>query len=212
MDATFWHQRWEQRIIGFNEKAVNPLLIAHFPKLDLAAGSRVFVPLCGKTIAIGWLLAQGYQVVGVELSEMAIHELFAELDVAPTIETDGALTRFSAENLDIFVGDFFALSAETLGTVNAIYDRAALVALPADLRDRYTTHLTTITKTAPQLLLTFEYDQQVMDGPPFSISAQEVNRHYAAIYQVQMVANVTMDAPLKGVATANEVAWLLTTR
>jgi thiopurine S-methyltransferase len=149
MDPGFWHQRWAKNEIGFHEPKANPLLVTHFNKLSLPKGGRVFVPLCGKTLDIAWLLSQGYRVAGAELSEVAISQLFADLGVEPQISTIGALTYYRRPDLDIFVGNLFDLSGGVLGAVDAVYDRAALVALPESMRARYTAHLVEITNRAP---------------------------------------------------------------
>lgn len=209
MEAEFWHQRWEQGEIGFHESQANPSLVAHVGKLNLAKGSRVFLPLCGKTLDIAWLLAQGYRVAGAELSALAINELFRELGVAPHIVAAGTLTHYSASNIDIFVGDVFDLSAHCLGSVDAIYDRAALVALPAPTRAKYTAHLTTLTSSAPQLLIAFEYDQALMDGPPFSVSGDEIQHLYAAAYHLEPVERKSIEGGLKGKVAAIETTWIL---
>lgn len=209
MEAGFWQQRWARGEIGFHENDVNTFLTAHLAMLDLAKGSRIFVPLCGKTHDIGWLLAAGYRVAGAELSELAITELFAELGLRPQVDRMERLARFSAQNIEIFVGDIFALDAEHLGSVQASYDRAALVALPASMREQYTAHLMNITGTAPQLLITYEYNQQLMDGPPFSIDAEKVQRHYGAVYQLTRVATREVTGGMKGKVAATETAWLL---
>ena len=208
MEANFWHQKWERGEIAFHQSEANPFLVAHVQQLQLPQASRVFLPLCGKTLDFAWLLTNGYQVVGAELSAIAIKELFDDLGLTPTITTAGKMHHYHAENIDIFVGDIFDLSAEMLGTVNAIYDRAALVALPADLRKQYTAHLLDISNTAAQLLITFIYDQTQMDGPPFSINEAEVNHHYAASYQIDRLENKALEGGLKGVATIENV-WLL---
>lgn len=209
MEATFWHRKWEVGETGFHEAEANPLLTSHFDKLNVAKGGRVFLPLCGKTSAVSWLLAGGYRVVGAELSELAITELFADLGLAPEITKLGELARFSAKDIDIFVGDIFGLSAEQLGSVDAIYDRAALVALPADMRKRYTSLLIEITRTAPQLLITYDYDQQLMDGPPFSVKEEEVKRHYAGTYHLNPVSTADIEGGLKGKVDSTETAWVL---
>lgn len=209
MDTEFWHHKWREGDIAFHEGEPNTLLQAHFQRLDIRAGSRIFLPLCGKTRDIAWLLERGYRVAGAELSELAITQLFRELDLEPRISKAGSLTRYSANNIDIFVGDIFALHRDTLGPVQAVYDRAALVALPADTRQRYTAHLVEITDGAPQLLITFDYDQSQMDGPPFSIDQDEVGRHYGAVYQLTELARQSVPGGLKGKAEAMESAWLL---
>ncbi|MEM8640066.1 MAG: thiopurine S-methyltransferase [Cyanobacteria bacterium P01_G01_bin.54] len=209
MDLGFWRQRWESNHITFHKSEANTLLLNHFGQLALAQDSRVFVPLCGKTLDIAWLLSQGYRVVGAELIAMAIEQLFTELGVEPKISQLGDFSLYSAPNLDIFVGDIFNLSGERLGPVDAIYDRAALVALPEAMRQQYTRHLTEITQTAPQLLITFEYDQSLMAGPPFSISTAEVHQHYQSRYNLSLVSTTDVAGGLKGKCAATENVWLL---
>jgi thiopurine S-methyltransferase len=145
MEASFWHNRWQTNQTGWHERAVNPLLITHFPSLNVPLGGRVFVPLCGKSLDLGWLLSRGYAVAGAELSDLAVTQLFAELGIEPIISAVGKLRLFQGEKIDIFVGDLFDLSREILGPVDATYDRAALVALPEPTRARYTEHLKAIT-------------------------------------------------------------------
>ena len=209
MEPEFWYERWQHNEIGFHAAEANPLLVAHWGALSLVAGDRVFVPLCGKTLDIGWLLSQGYRVVGAELSEKAVQELFAELGLVPEISELDELRCYRGNGVDVFVGDIFDLTQGLLGEVQAIYDRAALVAMPFSMRRRYTAHLRVITATAPQLLLCFEYDQRAMDGPPFSISDEEVARHYAGHYDLLKLASVAVTGGLKGQCAARENVWLL---
>jgi thiopurine S-methyltransferase len=209
MDPNFWHKRWEKNEIGFHQSAVNVLLSDHFSGLSLPQTSRVFVPLCGKTRDIAWLLSQGHRVVGVELSKLAVEELFVDLGVAPKISVQGDLLRYSAPGLEIFVGDIFELSGDLLGRVDAIYDRAALVAFPTEMRGRYGAHVAAITQLAPQFLICFEYDQAVMNGPPFSIDRQKVHDVYGAHYQIEPITNRDVAGGLKGKCPAQETVWHL---
>lgn len=212
MNTDFWRQRWESNNIAFHKSEANPALVNYFEALAIAKDSRVFVPLSGKTLDIGWLLAQGYRVAGAELIEIAIQQLFAELGVTPQILELGEVKHYSAEHIDLFVGDIFQISSEMLGSVDAIYDRAALVALPADVRDRYTAHLGQITAQAPQLLITYEYDQTLMSGPPFSISSDEVYRHYGDRYQISQMLSQELPGGFRGKCAARETVWLLQRR
>lgn len=209
MEASFWHRKWETGDIGFHKSEANPLLTKHFGQLNLAKGSRIFLPLCGKTRDIAWLLACGYRVVGAELSELAINELFCDLELEPKISRVGQLTLYCAKNIDIFVGDIFDVSAETLEPIDAIYDRAALVALPENTRNQYTSHLMKITSMAPQLLICYEYNQQLMGGPPFSVSKEEVKHHYAADYQLKLLESRDVIGGFRGKVAAVETVWLL---
>lgn len=209
MDPTFWRQKWESNQLGFHKSEANPALVNHLKKLALPKGSRIFLPLCGKTLDIGWLLSQGYRVVGAELVDLAIQQLFDELRVDPTISPSGKLTLYQAHDIDIFVGDIFDVSPENLGPVDAIYDRGALVALPKEIQRRYTAHLRDITQQAPQLLVTLEYDQALMAGPPFSISSEEVHQHYGATYDISLLASGDVVGGLGEGHAAKQHIWRL---
>lgn len=209
MEASYWHQRWDRGEIGFHADQVNPALVQHLGKLNLEPGGRIFVPLCGKSLDIGWLLAQDYNVVGVELSPIAVSELFESLGVEPEIHEAGGRVRCAAPNLEIWNGDFFDLSRDDLGAIDAVYDRAALVALPASMRPRYAKHLIDITDAAPQLLLTYEYDQQLLDGPPFSVPEEEVHRFYDETYRPTLLDRQAMPGKFKGQVVARNAVWLL---
>jgi thiopurine S-methyltransferase len=209
MEPKFWHQRWENNETAFHEKDGNPLLVKHFDALSLKKGARVFVPLCGKTVDIHWLLRHGYRVAGAELSPIAVGQLFADLGLKPTITAVGPLQHYQANNIDIFLGDLFNLTHETLGPVDAVYDRAALVALPDAMRRRYTPHIMEITCEAPQLLIVFDYDQSLMEGPPFSISDREVKELYGKNYEITFREGVDVAGGLKGKCAAMEKVWRL---
>jgi thiopurine S-methyltransferase len=210
MDGRFWHQKWERNEIAFHEREANPLLVTYFKDLSLPEGSRVFVPLCGKTLDVHWLVARGYRVAGAELSHIPVGQLFSELGVAPDITAIDRVSRYSSHNIDVFVGDIFSLSRSVLGQIDAIYDRAALVALPEPIRDKYAAHLIEITDRAPQLLITFDYDQRLLDGPPFSVSDEEVGRHYRESHDLRLLASEDVKGGLKGRCAAAEHVWLLT--
>lgn len=209
MDAQFWHDRWTSNEIGFHKSEANPLLVKYLGELSLSKGSRIFLPLCGKTLDIGWLLSRGFQVAGAELSGIAIQQLFAQLGVTPTITKVGALDHYHAPQLDIFVGDIFNVTPEMLGQVDAVYDRAALVALPPQMRARYTAHLASLTAQAPQLLISFEYDQQAMEGPPFSVTTAEIHQQYGPRYDITVLASLDVPGGLKGRCPATERVHVL---
>lgn len=209
MNPEFWHDRWTQREIGFNQSKPNPLLVKHFHSLNIRKGKRVFVPLTGKTIDVAWLLSQGFSVVGVELSETAVQELFEELSVNPKVTEIKDFKIYSADSIYIFVGDFFKLTIKLIGDIDAVYDRAALVALPEEMRKEYSSRLLEITKEAPQLLIVFEFDEKIASGPPFSITEKEIHQHYGTSYFVHLLENVDMPGGLKGQVKASENVWLL---
>ena len=182
MQAEFWLERWQTQKTGFHLEAINPGLQQYWSDTGLSAGQRVFVPLCGKTLDLWWLLEQGYQVCGVELSPLAVAALFEQHSVTPEVAEHGNLQCWRYHELAIWCGDIFDLSPEQVGQVDAVYDRAALVALPEQMRAAYARQLVHLTRTAPQLLITLEYDQSQMAGPPFSVTQAEIARLYGADY------------------------------
>ncbi len=209
MNPEFWLEKWNKNDIGFHVNEVNPMLAKHSDALSLHTNNRVFLPLCGKTNDIYWLVQQGYQVVGIELIETAVEQLFSEMGIQPQTSQADGLKLYQTTHIDIFVGDFFALTEQQLGMVNAVYDRAALVALPPEMRQRYTQHLTAISHRAPQLLITYAYDQNLRAGPPFSVDQEEVKRHYLDNYQVSLLESVEIPGGPKGNFMAHELIWLL---
>lgn len=214
MEPAFWQERWQKNEIGFHLPCVHPLLEKYLSVLQLEEGATLFLPLCGRTLDIGYLRSLGYRVVGVELSELAVRGLFEQLGVTPDVRPWRGGQCWLADGVTIFHGDFFQLQAGDLGAVDAIYDRAALVALPPDMRARYAAHLLEITYVAPQLLISFEYDQSRMNGPPFSVPTEEIAGLYAEFYQLSECSreDVIAKAPRfseQGLASFVEVAWHL---
>lgn len=212
MEPEFWHKRWEENHIPFHEGKPNALLVRNLNKLGLSQGSRVFLPLCGKTSDFEWLAGEGYRAVGAELSEIAIEQLFEDLNITPDVSDIGTQKHYSADGVDVFVGDIFDLSGDVLGPVDAVFDRAAMVAMPTSMRQRYVDQVTKISNTAPQLLTCFEYDQSLLDGPPFDVKQPEVEGLYKAWYDVSLMERVPIRGGLKGQCPADAALWKLTPR
>ena len=182
MNQDFWLQRWHNMEIGFHLPEVNAVLLKYADRFPESDKQHVLVPLCGKTVDIIWLLERGYRVTGIELSDIALRELAAQIETVfgwslDCTESDQGIT-WKHENVTLIQGDFFAVTSEQLGTVELVYDRAALVALPESMRVDYVRHLKSLTPGAEQFLVTLDYDRQRMDGPPFALSDQEVREHY----------------------------------
>ncbi|MEP3199994.1 MAG: thiopurine S-methyltransferase [Lentilitoribacter sp.] len=209
MEADFWHKKWQLNEIGFHKTHANPLLVKYIDQLELDEGDRIFLPLCGKTLDIDWLLQQDFQVVGVELSELAIQQLFEQLELKPQIAEIGSLKRYSTKNIDVFVGDIFEIHRKLIGHIDAIFDRAALVALPSEMRIQYAKHLIDITNNAPQILITFEYDPTGVSGPPHAIAQEEIASHYGDFYQIKTLEQFDLPGGIKGKPEAIEHVWLL---
>jgi len=204
MEAGFWLQRWEKREIGFHQVDINPHLAQYWPSLELAGGSTVLVPLCGKSRDMLWLAQLGHHVLGVELCEAAVQEFFEESKVQPQVDQKGSFARYSAGNVELLVGDFFALTAEDLQEVAGVYDRAALVALPPDMRRDYINVLARILPAkVKSLLLTFEYRTGDMEGPPFSIPIDAVQGLFEGRCDINLLDSQPFD--LRGVAAIEHV-------
>lgn len=185
LEPQFWLERWQQGQIGFHQAEINAHLQEFWGQLQLPAGSTVFVPLCGKSRDLLWLRGQGHPVIGVEVSPLAVQEFFRENQLTPSIQPDGFFDRYESDGLTILCGDFFALTAPQLAGVLGVYDRASLIALPSEMRARYATHLKEILPVrAETLLITLEYPESEMEGPPFAIRQAEVERLYADRYVV----------------------------
>jgi len=188
MEKAFWIGKWELQETGFHQPEVNAALRKFWSGLGLSPGARVFVPLCGKSGDMIWLREQGHEVTGVELSPLGVEAFFAENCLTPEKSKQGAFDVSEADGIRILCGDFFALTAESLAGVTAVYDRAALIALPPELREKYAAHMAKILPPgARMLVVTLEYPQEEMQGPPFSVPEAEVRRLYAARAGVEVL-------------------------
>ena len=230
MNLEFWHKRWQEGRIGFNQSMVNPLLTEYFNRLNLTAGSRIFVPLCGKSIDMVWLATQGYDVVGVELVETAVQEFFAEQNIEPTVyqQADNPTMKYyqgqlSGQTITLWVADIFALTFEDIGFIDAVYDKAALIALPDDMRVRYSEQVRKLSsdtskvngannEITPQLLLTLNYDQRKKNGPPFSINGEQLELYYGDHYQIYELASEPSSIGSAPDITVKENVWLLSSK
>jgi thiopurine S-methyltransferase len=180
MDADFWLERWHDGRTHFHQSRVTPLLQKYWPSLALPAGSRVLVPLCGKSLDMIWLAGQGMRVLGVELSQLAVEQFFAENGLHPEIRRSPLGSHYTAADIEIICGDIFGLDAATLSDCTGVFDRAALVALPGGMRERYVRHVyAQLPDGYRGLLITLDYAQPQMEGPPFSVPDAEVQALYA---------------------------------
>lgn len=189
MKRDFWLERWERGETGFHQDEINPYLLQHWPELHVAPGGEVFVPLCGKSLDMVWLRERGYFVLGVELSPIAVQEFFKEQGLTPDRESREKFDNYIADGICLSCGDFFDLRKEDLAQVSAVYDRASLVALPPEMRERYARHLVSILSPGTQILLvTFDYPQAEMAGPPFAVAANEVVALYRDYAEIRLLA------------------------
>jgi thiopurine S-methyltransferase len=189
MTPEFWLQRWRENRIGFHQSQINMHLEAYWPSLSIAPGTTVFVPLCGKSLDMLWLAGQGYRVLGVELSPLAVEGFFEENGLTPEIEQSRTFRRYRCGEIEIFCGDFFDLQSDDLAEVVAVYDRASLIALPPEMRMQYAAKLHALLPGGlPILLITLDYPQDERQGPPFAVSTAEVHKLYTGRWQVGELA------------------------
>jgi len=186
MDPDFWHERWQTSQTGFHQQEINTYLTRYWPELGLAKGSRVLVPLCGKSLDMLWLREQGYSVIGVELSDIAVGSFFRENGITPKITEEPCGTRCEHEGIELVCGDFFSLTPDDTGEIDAFYDRASLIALTPAQRSDYAAQLAhLLQKDTPGLLITLDYNQLEMNGPPFAVPEEEVHRLFGRCFSVE---------------------------
>lgn len=218
MDAEFWHGRWQEGRIGFHRDEVNPWLRQYLPRLDLPAGSRVLVPLCGKSLDLGWLAEQDLQPLGVELSPIACAALFEARGIEPARSRVGEFERWRGGGIEVWCGDFLAPDLLAAGPFDALWDRAALIALPAAMRADYVARCARLLSPgAPGLLVTLSYDPAEMDGPPFSVPPSEVAQLYAPGFTLDPLVEDRYCEPSahlreRGLGAMHESVWQLRRR
>lgn len=224
MQPEFWRDRWRTGQIGFHQSKVERYLEKYWPALGLANtpglvnSNRVFVPLCGKTLDLTWLVDRGHAVAGVELSGAALESYCMENGILARRRSGDGFEVYEAPNLRLYCGDFFELDPERLGPVSAVYDRAALISWNSDLRAAYVAHMRKLTNSGTQtLLITMEYPQSQMSGPPFSVSADDIERLYGRDHTIRELARqdvLANEARLRarGVKELHEVCYHLTRR
>ncbi|MCW8344487.1 thiopurine S-methyltransferase [Vibrio sp. ZSDZ65] len=186
-DYELWHDKWAANKIGFHLDDVNPLLIEHWNKLTPTREQSVFVPLCGKSEDLVWLAARHDNVQGVELSQIAVRSFFAEHFYTPLVTTlNSQFELYQFDELSIYTGDYFSAPVES---VDLIYDRAALIAIPHDLRAMYVEKLKQVLKPGGKILLvTLDYIQDQLAGPPYSVPEAEVAAYFDEGYRITRLA------------------------
>lgn len=216
MQPQFWHDRWRTGQIGFHQSAVDRHLRRHWPELGLSNHSRVFVPLCGKSLDLLWLRERGHSVAGVELSTVALESFCMEQGVPARRRTLDPFDVYEAERIELYRGDFFKLAPEQLGTFSAIYDRASLISWTPELRSAYVAQVAALSKPGTlTLLIVTEYPQAQMPGPPFSISAEDIDRLYSGNHAIKEFSrqDILAEEPRlrsRGVTQLQEVCYRLT--
>lgn len=218
MEPEFWLERWQRGEIGFHQLSVQPALKTHWPRVSVAPGDTVLVPLCGKSVDMVWLAELGYRVVGAELSEQAVDAFFSELGVTPDVRTAGEHTIKSSGAISIWCGDFFALDPQALPKIDAVYDRAALVAMPPELQPRYAAKVAELMpQSAQALLIGLDYNETEMRGPPFAVSQSRVRALFDDAFDIDLLdardgLAKSDHLAKRGVTRLEEATYLMTRR
>jgi len=191
MSHALWKQAWATDQIDFHQTRVNPLLQAYWPALALVAKARVFVPLCGKSLDMGWLLAQGCRVLGVEISPIAVAAFFEANALLPSQTRYGKFTRWHTDQVEILCGDYFDIRQADLADIDAVYDHAALQAFGSNMRKRYVNHMARILPlVCPVLLLSTSYPEAEDVASAFSIDA-EISSLYHTGFSIELLHGET---------------------
>ena len=185
-----WHERWQIRNINFHLSQVHPDLIKYVSELTLPAQGRCFVPLCGKSLDLEWIAKNlGHQVTGVEFSPIPIQEFFSEHNLTAHRENQQNHVLYKAQNIEIYQGDFFSLPSTLNHQFDWIYDRASLVAINPEQRKDYVKKCTSMLKEDGKiLLLSFHYDPESFEGPPHSLSKDQIQKLYGGAFSITHLA------------------------
>ena len=216
MQADFWHQRWQAGEIGFHKHEYNAHMTRFIDLLGIEQGDHILVPLCGKSLDMIWLREKNFRVTGIEISQLAVDGFFAENNIEHDISEHEWGLMYQANGINILCADFFDIHSADLPHIDAVYDRASLIALPQDMRPDYVVHLTTLMPdTARSLLITLDYPQQEMDGPPFSVSEAEVRQLFGQQFIIEpiLTEDCLVNEPrfqAKGLSRLDERVFLLT--
>lgn len=216
MQADFWHQRWQTGEIGFHKNEYNASMTRFIDLLGIEPGDHVLVPLCGKSLDMIWLRKQNFRVTGIEISPLAVEGFFDENNISYNILEKEWGLFYQADGINILCADFFNIQSIDIPPIDAVYDRASLIALPQEIRSNYVAHLATLMPdTSRSLLITLDYPQQEMDGPPFSVSASEVEKLFGQQFIIESIVSEDCLAneprfQEKGLSRLDERVFLLT--
>ena len=216
MQPDFWLDRWRTAQIGFHQAAADRHLKAYWPRFELPPNSPVFVPLCGKSLDLMWLRTLGHAVTGVELSPLALESFVMEHGIPATRRVLPNFDVFEADGFTLFCGDYFRLTPALLGSVSAVYDRAALISWEPAEREAYVKHLNALTSPGTQMLLiAVEFPPEQMKGPPFPVTRGTIEDLYARHYSIEELARheiLELEPRLKarGLTELREVCYRMT--
>lgn len=210
-----WSNLWKNKETGWEQKQPNALLQNYLNLLNLKPASRIFVPLSGKSIDMAWLAKQGYYIVGVELNVDACELFFKENNIPYKKSKEGKFDIFKSDKITLISGDYFELDKKLLGKVDAVYDRAALIALPFETRQAYIKKMLNLIDNHTQMLLiTFVYNEHAIQGPPYSVNKEETQKHFGNKFNIIALYDEIVPIPehlsKKGLKNLRELAFHLT--
>lgn len=217
MQHEFWHERWQSNQIAFHQGKAHDLLTKYVDSLGDLLGKTILVPLCGKSLDLIYLASRGANVIGCELSSKACVDFFVENNLGYEVINQGDFDIFSNENIMIYCGDFFAIDFAKLPHIDLIYDRAALIALPYEMRKQYADHLKKL-DSVKYLLITLSYPSDEEIGPPFSVTQDEVVELYIDKFDIEELEKLEItNAPnsrlfMQGIDQSTETAYLLVSK
>ena len=185
MEKQFWLKKWENPSPGFHQLSTHPFLEKHWKSFTKSKG-KVFIPLCGKSLDIKFIMEQGHEVIGIDLSESAVLAFFEEHEIPYQVEENLRLKKIFGKGITLYVGDLFHLSASELEDVEYVYDSASLVALPFEIRNSYIKFMLRYLKEASIFLITFQFDN-VEVGPPFSIDKKMVENYFTPHFRIDEI-------------------------
>lgn len=210
MEQDFWLERWAENQIGFHQNSFNRLLTQFWETLEIPKGTNVFVPLCGKSRDMLWIGNAGYKVIGTELSDIAVQSFFLENRMRANAVSESPFKIYEYGSYKLLAGDHFAVTKEHLPELGAVYDRAALIALPEPMRTDYVDHLRRMLPSGCVILLiSLEYDPNLVSPPPFDIYQEEIQRRFGPWCEVKHLT--TISATIKG-EKGFESAYRITVR
>lgn len=218
MQLDFWHDRWAAGKLGFHQQAINSQLRKFWKACAPEKGERVLVPLCGKSLDMLWLAGDGHEVVGIEISEIACRDFYRENNLRYTRMDGAPFVKFVGDRIALWCGDFFATTADGLGDTRAVYDRAALIALPEAMRADYAAQLSRLLRPSARVfLISMDYDEHKMEGPPFSVPEKAVRALFEGEFSVEIIArssgpDAVGNLAERGLDTLNEKVYLLRRR
>ena len=187
-DRENWLARWREGRIGFHQDTPSPLLVECWDRIGAPDGTRVFVPLAGKSVDMPWLAEHGHAVFGVELAELAVEQFFAEQRLDADVEQTRNGPLWRSGPIELLCGDVFKLDAQDLADCGAFFDRAAIIALPTGLRRRYVQEVyAKLPRDCVGLMITLEFPEHEKQGPPFSVREAEVRELFEPDWTVDVL-------------------------